>query len=89
MKKCLFCGAKIPPSAFESGDYRCPCGAVMNDQGDGLRRIDSGESGYDKAVTGIRQAIHLGISCNELPDWEPEVIDRLAAWLASEGIGKS
>lgn len=44
---------------------------------------------YDEAVTAITRAIYLGISCDELPDWETETIKRLAMWLASEGIGKS
>lgn len=45
-------------------------------------------SDFDAACDAIRHAIHLGIMCEELPDMEPDAIERLVLWLASEGIGK-
>jgi hypothetical protein len=43
---------------------------------------------FDEHVQAIRQAIHLGIMAEELPNWEPEFIEHLALWLASEHIGE-
>jgi len=42
---------------------------------------------YEYHKTAIFKALTLGIMADELPDWEREQVERIAGWLASEGIG--